>query len=418
MTFKPAKSCAIRMLTHAVWSSGSTTIREKARTKALIRSIVAGVRSRRIDRFVGLLRPTVSVFLLMLFTGMAAFAGPTPGSSTDYTWQPGTVLTSLDFVINVKTDPGTQSNVFWSSQFNFSDQTTAYTGMQSNGGAPRTFLFSAWDAKGSRPGSKGSFCVPFAENGSGRSCRIHRAWHQGHGYRFHVAHEEGRWFGVTVTDTHTGEAFKLGSILTRAQSIDIGNMSNWTEYFEWNFDSATCTNQPYSSAEFMLPTGNDGVVTATVGSSEASKTCPQFTHIETTSAGTLHVNGVGNSLRMPVRAGEGLCLDARGGSEDGTPAVTFRCTGKDNQAWVLGTNGNLALADNLCIGTRSQAHVNAAVFVLRCSSGAMTQQWRYLKSTIRATGSALCLTAHGSDVQLTTSRCSGKQNQAWLVGEP
>ncbi|MEK8143227.1 hypothetical protein NKH18_16870 [Streptomyces sp. M10(2022)] len=52
-------------------------------------------------------------------------------------------------------------NVFWSHQFGFTQGSGAYTGMQSNGGQQRTFLFSLWDATEARAGSEGSYCLDF-----------------------------------------------------------------------------------------------------------------------------------------------------------------------------------------------------------------------------------------------------------------
>ena len=111
-------------------------------------------------------------------------ASETPNTYTNYAWPAGTVLTSVDFTTTVTDDPGHSANVFWSNQFDFEGGGTAYTGMQTNGGKPRNFLFSVWKATEARPGSPGSHCEDFQENGAGKTCGIHFDWQQGHAMRF------------------------------------------------------------------------------------------------------------------------------------------------------------------------------------------------------------------------------------------
>ncbi|RZS32461.1 hypothetical protein EV193_11295 [Herbihabitans rhizosphaerae] len=116
-----------------------------------------------------------------------------PGGTTE--------LTDVTWSTTPEYDPGYQSNIFWSHQFGFNKGEGAYIGMRSNGGKPRTFLFSVWNA----------------------------------------------------TDTTTGVALKLGSIRNAATAISTGGMVDWTEYFEWNDPRANCYDQPGSAARFGLP---------------------------------------------------------------------------------------------------------------------------------------------------------------------
>ncbi|EMH4163136.1 hypothetical protein RJ498_002401 [Pluralibacter gergoviae] len=106
---------------------------------------------------------------------LAADYGQTPGSYTNYIFDESlSSLDSVDYAIAPDVDPGHAANVYWFLQFSLvGTSNAAYTGMQSNGGPERTFLFSAWGTTESRAGSKGSYCQSFEESGSGRTCRNH-----------------------------------------------------------------------------------------------------------------------------------------------------------------------------------------------------------------------------------------------------
>jgi len=63
---------------------------------------------------------TLSLFnvLLLLMLSVTAHAGDTPGTYTNYQFDPAvTALNSVDFGITVKADPGYRANVYWSNQF-------------------------------------------------------------------------------------------------------------------------------------------------------------------------------------------------------------------------------------------------------------------------------------------------------------
>ena len=358
--------------------------------------------------------------LALIACAMPASATETPNTYTNYAWPSGTLLTSIDFNTTVTYDPGHAANVFWSNQFDFEGGGTAYTGMQTNGGKPRNFLFSVWNATEARPGSPGSHCEDFQENGAGKTCGMHFDWKQGHAMRFHLAHEGDRWFGVTVTDLTARTSFKIGSIHTASTRIAIGNMSSWTEYFEWNFDTATCFNQPYSRALMALPVGNDGRVTASIASTEASgdskKPGACRSHVTRTPAGSIQVNALGNSSRGPVLAGNGACLDAFGGGEPGAAAITYVCNDQANQGWVLGANGAMQLMSNVCLDTgRGGAH--ARVTVQACD-GRSSQKFEYRARQLHAGGTNQCLAAHDNEQQVTLEPCGPSDQQRWSIPMP
>ena len=352
-------------------------------------------------------------------TSLPLAASETPNTSTNYAWPAGTVLTSVDFTTTVTDDPGHAANVFWSNQFDFESGGTAYTGMQTNGGKPRNFLFSVWTATEARPGSPGSHCEDFQENGAGKACGMHFDWQQGHAMRFRLAAEGDRWFGVTVSDLTAGTSFKIGSIRTASSRIATGNMSSWTEYFEWNFDTATCFNQPYARAVMALPVGNGGMVKASVDSTEASgdsrKPGACRSHVMVSPMNTIQANGLGNSFRGLVKTADGACLDGFGFAEPGAKAITFGCNGHDNQAWVLGANGALQLASNLCLDAGGGvAHAPVVLQPCRARAG---QRWSFHGGQL-LTAASTCLTAHAVEEQLTVEPCDGHPAQRLAIPLP
>ena len=357
--------------------------------------------------------------LLLLMLSVTAHAGDTPGTYTNYQFDPAvTALNSVDFGITVKADPGYRANVFWSNQFSLvGTRSGGYTGMQSNGGSDRMFLFSIWDATEARSGSKGSACVNFGGEGVGKSCRMAHEWQQGHTYRFHVAYEGDQWLGVTVTDLTTHGSFKLGSIRTASNSISPAGMVNWTEYFEWSSADSDCFNQPYASAEFDLPVGNAGSALASISKTSLSKTCTAYSEINKNPAGSLQRNAIGNSSRGAI-VGEGdRCVDAQGGEKNGVPAISYNCSGGANQAWVFAVDHTLRLQDNnLCLDVASGSGTTAGTPVIVDScSGNRQQQWSRVGTQLSNDMSGLCLTSSAAGEPLTTEKCKVAANQSWRL---
>ncbi|MGA5285402.1 ricin-type beta-trefoil lectin domain protein [Streptomyces griseoincarnatus] len=348
-----------------------------------------------------------------------AAASDTPGSYTDYSFPSGTGgLSDVTFRTTVTKDAGHASRIFWSHQFNFTQGGTAYTGMQSNGpGETRTFLFSVWDATEARAGTDGSYCVDFGGEGVGKSCRLKTDWKADQTFRTRVAHEGDRWFGVTVTNESTGTSFKLGSIRAGSTQISTSGMVDWTEYFEWNNPSASCNDQPYSQARFGLPVGNNGAVTASASRTSTSTTCSDYTRVENVTGGTLHTNGVGNSLRGPITGLAGKAVD---GSRNrvGEPVILYSPTGGANQAWVIGRDGAVHLMDQgLCLDVKSGGKANGTEATLWYCNGTASQQWTYDGQTLRNVASGRCLDVPGwnttDGTRLVIWDCNGGANQSW-----
>jgi hypothetical protein len=356
-----------------------------------------------------------------LWGASTAMAGQTPGSYSDYQWPAGTVLNSVDFTTTVTVDPGYAANTFWSNSFDFEGGQDAYTGMQSNGGQTRTFLFSVWDATEARPGSQGSHCVDFDGEGKGKSCRLKYDWKEGHSFQFHVAQEGNHWFGVTVTDLTANVSFKIGSIRSKSAHISTDNMSSWTEYFEWGNPNSTCTNQPFSEARMAMPRGNDGHVSASIGATRKSGTCTAYSRVDIVPDGSIQTNAIGNSLRGPVIGQDGggaACIDAQGEAASGVAAVSYDCDGKDNQDWVLGADHALQLRENLCLDIANDARAaGSPVIAYDCNKG-INQRWHYEDTALKSQSTGFCLTAHGRNDQLTIEPCTGAAGQAWKIPLP
>jgi hypothetical protein len=351
---------------------------------------------------------------LSLLVPVVAFASSTPGSYTNYAFDPGVIgLYSVDFGITVHTDPGYRANVFWSNQFSLAGGQGGYTGMQSNGGEKRMFLFSLWNATEAKPGSPGSHCLDFGGEGVGKSCRMAHEWQAGHKYRFHLAFEGDRWLGVTVTDMTTHQSFKLGSIRAKADRISPRGMVDWTEYFEWNSPLADCNTQPYASALFDLPSGDDGRAMAHIAKTEASKSCTAYTQIGTTVSGSVQRNGIGNSLRGPVVDGGRRCLAVQSDARNAVVSAE-QCKNDAGQAWVYAVDRTLRLENNTCLSVAGDGTQAARVVASACT-GERNQRWALKGKQLRNDQDGLCLTSVAPGKPLAMQACNGGAAQGWQL---
>jgi len=346
-----------------------------------------------------------------------ASALDTPGSYTNYAFAPTvTGLDVVDFAITVNTDPGHQANLYWSNQFDLvgAKGSGGYTGIQSNGGDPRMFLFSVWNATESKPGTKGSYCLRFGGEGVGQSCRMAHEWTQGHTYRFHAAFESDRWLGVTVTDLTSHESFKLGSIRTAANQISPKGMVNWTEYFEWNAPDASCYDQPYTSADFALPSGNNGRAIAKVASTKVSKSCAPYSVVSKSADGTVQRNAIGNSVRGAITGVDDQCMAATNNAAPAS-AIGAHCKDGRNQAWVFAVDKTLRLQNNRCLAVGAQKAVSGTPVGIETCNAGPSQQWVHTGAQLRNVSSGLCLTASKSSETLTADACQNTPNQSWQL---
>ena len=194
-------------------------------------------------------------------------------------------------------------------------------------------------------------------------------------------------------------------------------MVNWTEYFEWSSADSDCFNQPYASAEFVLPIGNAGSAVARISKTSLSKTCTASSEITKDSKGSLQRNAIGNSSRGAIVGVGGRCVDAQGGEKNGAPAISYRCSGGANQAWVFAMDHTLRLQDhNLCleVANGSSATAGPPVIVDRCS-GNHQQQWSRVGTQLSNDMSGLCLTSSAAGEPLTMEKCKAAATQDWRL---
>lgn len=363
--------------------------------------------------------PTLIYLSFFVSLPAALASGHTPGSYTNYTF-PGAPagFSSVDYSILINKNPGYSANTFWSNQFSLIGTSGGYTGMQSDGGSARTFLFSVWNASEAKIGTEGSYCLKFGGEGKGYSCRMHYPWMEGGVYQFNLAHTGNGWFKVTVTATEPDDgsnkvhSFVLGSIKTTATEISSSDMVNWTEYFEWNDSRATCLGQPYSSATFSFPEGISAgnrfrAETASVSTSED---CRAFSSVTPSFnlTGTLHQNGTGNSLRTAINSNNNQCIAPVTLSENAEIVMAGGTCETSSQNWVYSKAGTLEAPSNYCLASTS----NGEVKLRTCQHGQPEFQWVVMNpGEIRNISTSQCLTDNGLNNKVTLNNCDGSDAQ-------
>ncbi|MFJ1213465.1 RICIN domain-containing protein [Burkholderia pyrrocinia] len=351
---------------------------------------------------------------------LSGFLGATPGLYSN-TWFPSTVRSvgTLDLFITPRTDPGPNSNVFWSNQVN---SLHGYTGLQStelvsaSEGTGRQFLFSLWGATAAKPGTPasagigaGSYCTvsgSATDGSAGAQCRYRYDWQAGHTYRFRITPDTSQgpgWFKSNVTDVtpgSAGDSFDIGSIYvgTTQTQVPVSSISQWVEYFDWNSSRTSCTSIAYTDAQFSIRAydaiGNAVAVPAP--SVTVNKTCPA------SDANASVSNGVATLIGGPQQSAAGLvkangtCLTASGGLADGHPAVLGACptlasvrasggTHFNPQLWVAAGDGTLQTKYSYCLTAQAPSAGNGAL-LRTCVAGEADQQWLVKAGT--APGSA------------------------------
>jgi hypothetical protein len=376
---------------------------------------VAKHRSKKRLRIVGLVVPLGLAGGAAAMLNSSAMAGPTPGTNTYYGFPSGTgSLHDVTWTTTPQSDPGYTADVFWSHQFAFDNNQTAYFGMQSDGGDKRHVLFSVWDATDARK-SPVSTCENFDGEGSGKHCSALLDWQAGHTYEFTVAPTaQPGWFGATVTDTTTHTSTDLGSIKTNnATGISPGGMDDWTEYFEWGSPQSNCYNQPATSVAFGVPKANGGTISATVSGSQVNDTCKSMAKVKTTPQGSVQRGAIGNTTRGMVQHAQ-QCLS----SPDGSTAALSDCAEESDRAWVYAVDHTLRLRNDTCLAVDG---TNAAVRDCRGTGGEgrvedPAELWAYdpTAKTLKNSRSGRCL-AVGGDGAPTTEDCAGTAAQQWTL---
>ncbi|KVX16596.1 hypothetical protein WL01_16280 [Burkholderia ubonensis] len=341
---------------------------------------------------------------------LKGFLGATPGlySNTSF---PSTVrsVAILDLFITPQTDPGPNSNVFWSNQVN---SLHGYTGLQSTElvsateGVGKQFLFSLWGATAAQPGTPasagigaGSYCTvsgSATDGSAGAQCRYRYEWQAGHTYRFRItpdANQGPGWFKSNVTDVTngaTGDSFDIGSIYvgTTQTQVPVSSISQWVEYFDWNSSRTSCASVAYTNAQFSVRAydalGN--AVTVPAPSVTVNKTCPaSYANASASNGVATLIGGPQQSAAGLVKA-NGACLTATSGLRDGSPAALGACptlasvrasggTHFNPQLWVAAGDGTLQTKSSYCLTAPAPGAAGGAL-LHTCVPGEADQQWQ------------------------------------------
>ena len=339
-------------------------------------------------------------------SAQAAEWGLTPGTYVYYSFASPTV-TQVDFPMKLQVSPGL-GNVYWANQFGLTVGDGGYVGMQTHRDGTGMWLVSIWGTKDARPGSPGTYCLTFEEDGSGKSCRLDATPKVGHAYVVHASRGDAGWWTFSVTDTTAGTSFTLGSIQLDAADAMERTMVSWTEYFDWNDQRATCLDEPYSRLWMGRPAAHEGTDVATFTRTSVAERCAGVSTVRTSADGAVQVNAVGNSVAGHVRVNDGRCV---GGATDkpGAPARLMDCANSYQQTWVHGADGRYR-ANWQCLDAPSDTNVR-----LRDCTGDSTQVWwPRADRTLYNSFAEKCL-AVGADDRLGLAACDGTDPAQWFT---
>jgi hypothetical protein len=389
--------------------------------------------------------------------------GNTPGGHAWWGFPANTpLLSELDFYITPSTDPGPDSNIYWSNQI---QALGGYTGLQSTmlvgggEGVGRQFLFSLWGAINYQTGTPtsagiggGSFCTmsSSATDGSaGVQCRYRYEWQAGHTYRFRVTPQTSLgsgWFKTNVTDVTggtTGDSFDIGTIqvdTTLSQykdamsAIPANAISQWTEYFEWNNPRATPSSVPYSSVAMSMTATDIQGKAVTVNNTEKDQTAASSTTLQN---GVLtETSGIDQSSRGLFKA-SGACLTSQKNATSGlTVAVLNTCptlatvrakggSAFSNSLWVSAVDGTIELPASYCLTAADPNGAYGSAVNVQTCTGTVSQKWNIgtangsLHSIQSATTGGQCIVPAGSpssdgSYALSLGSC-GSTSQVWTA---
>jgi hypothetical protein len=341
----------------------------------------------------------------------------TPGGYNYFNWPSTTQSrTYEDYFVQVQTDPGVTSNVFWSFQTG-SGGPTAYMGLQTdlltakdanpdyNGTDTigKLFLFSTWGTGlQARNGSPGSWCVvspTVADGSAGGGCRILYPWIAGRSYRFRFQDEGSNWYSSTVSEMLNGNvinSFQIGSFnfgTTVKPLADHGMWVSFVEYWEWSMGGTHCGNFPHSKATTNAQTiiGGSTIASTVSNDNNPDNKCTSYIKNSVTgSKGTQEI-GVGNTIRGQFRLGNN-CLSVSSLSDNSlvnlSPCagmdvvsnfVPRNVVGGDGQFWVYANDGSIRLKLGYCLTVLDgfQLKEGSNVGILLCViNGTLSQQWQ------------------------------------------
>ncbi|RQQ43786.1 RICIN domain-containing protein [Burkholderia stagnalis] len=385
--------------------------------------------------------------------------GSTPGLYSN-TWFPKSVtsVALLDLFITPETDPGPNSNVYWSNQIN---SLGGYTGMQSTElvssteGYGKQFLFSLWGATDAKPGTPssagigaGSFCTvskTATDGAAGAQCRYRYEWQAGHTYRFRITPNTALgagWYKSNVTDMtagSSGDSFDIGSIYVGNGKTDVPvtSIGQWVEYWDWNSSRTSCSSVAYSHAKFSIQAfdklGN--AISVPRPTVSANSSCPDNYYDVSASATESTLIGGPQQSAAGLFKTNGRCLTAQAGLTDGSPigtnnALLGTCPTLDavrksggiafnSSLWVSAGDGTIQTKSSYCL-TAAYTGANGNVVLATCVPNARNQQWSVVHASSASAGaqivakqSGLCLTPLPNGT-LTMQTC-GVANSGWTT---
>lgn len=121
---------------------------------------------------------------------------------------------------------------------------------------------------------------------------------------------------------------------------------------------------------------------------------------------------------------QGRCLDVdNSGTGNGTKALSYPCTGGNNQRWVIEANGRITsgLSATKCLAALGSGTLGSNVGIYDCNGG-LNQRWIRSGSQFRNDANALCLAAKDGSVKpgtpMVLANCdSSDPAQSWAVSE-
>jgi hypothetical protein len=209
-----------------------------------------------------------NIGLALLFSGLICAQTSSYAISNKYmtTYSnfllPSSALNNIDMPLAINIDPGTSAYRFFSEQLAIGNFTT-YLGLQTdmtypnNKGSGKGAIFSIWDASGATPGSLGSWCQSFGNEGTGYSCRMPYNWTAGNTYRLRISQISNNSWTAYIKNMTTGIEVQLGIITlpTTKNPLLLGGITTFTEYYGGDFP--TCCDLKLSQVTWGMPTGNN-----------------------------------------------------------------------------------------------------------------------------------------------------------------
>lgn len=359
--------------------------------------------ARWIGRLVALVALVVGAAVPSGSAGAAEW-GLTPGTYVYYSFSSPSV-TQVDFPMKLQISPGL-GNVYWSNQFGLKIGDGGYVGMQTHRDGTGMWLVSIWDTIDAKPGSAGTYCITFQEDGSGKSCRLDATPEVGHTYVVHASRGADDWWTFSVTDETAGTAFTLGSIKLQADDVMEPNMVSWAEYFDWNDQRATCLDEPFSRLWMGTPVAGDGPATFT--ETRVADRCAGVSEVRLVEDGAIQDNAIGNSAAEHIKVNDGRCVGGVSAKEN-VAARVLDCANTYQQTWVHGADGHYR-ANWQCLDATGKG-----LRLTGCTGTSTQVWWPRADRTLYNSFEEKCLVVKEDGVTLGLAACDATDPAQWFT---